>query len=86
MVCNLTAVLQDLRAGRIGVGHVMAMGASGTFSPHNHGAWPTRLRRTWGASNIAWNDLSPGHSLFDRPGQVYDSYGRETYLVLRFAY
>lgn len=38
MVCGLTAVLQDLRAGRIGLGHVMAMGASGTFSQHNHGA------------------------------------------------
>ena len=35
-------------------------------------------------SNITRNNLIPGHPLFDRPDQVYDSHARDIHLVLRF--
>ena len=38
------------------------------------------------ASNITRNNLIPGHALFDRPDQVYDSHAREIHLVLRFVF
>ena len=33
MICGVTTILQSLRAGRIGAGHVMVMGTSGAFIP-----------------------------------------------------
>ena len=38
------------------------------------------------SSNITRNNLIPGHPLFDRPDQVYDSHAREIHLVLRFTF
>lgn len=38
------------------------------------------------ASNITRNNLIPGHPLFDRPDQVYDSHARQIHLVLRFVF
>ena len=38
------------------------------------------------ASNITRNNLIPGHPVFDRPDQVYDSHAREIHLVLRFLF
>ena len=32
-ICGLTTMLQAVRAGRIGAGHVMVMGTSGAFIP-----------------------------------------------------
>ena len=37
-------------------------------------------------SNITRNNLIPGHPLFDRPDQVYDSHAREIHLVLRLVF
>ena len=37
-------------------------------------------------SNITRNNLIPGHPVFDRPDQVYDSHAREIHLVLRFLF
>ena len=37
-------------------------------------------------SNITRNNLIPGHPLFDRPDQIYDSHAREIHLVLRFTF
>ena len=37
-------------------------------------------------SNITRNNLIPGHPVFDRPDQVYDSHAREIHLVLRFKF
>ena len=38
------------------------------------------------SSNVTRNNLIPGHALFDRPDQVYDSHAREIRLVLRFTF
>ena len=38
------------------------------------------------ASRDTRNNLIPGHRLFDRPDQVYDSHAREIHLVLRFTF
>ena len=37
-------------------------------------------------SNITRNNLIPGHPVFNRPDQVYDSHAREIHLVLRFTF
>ena len=37
-------------------------------------------------SNITRNNLIPGHPVFNRPDQVYDSHAREIHLVLRFMF
>ena len=37
-------------------------------------------------SNITRNNLIPGHPLFNRPDQVYDSHAREIHLALRFTF
>ncbi len=37
-------------------------------------------------SRITRNNLIPGHPVFDRPDQVYDSHAREIRLVLRFTF
>ena len=37
-------------------------------------------------SNITRNNLIPGHPVFNRPDQVYDSHAREIHLVLRFLF
>ena len=37
-------------------------------------------------SNITRNNLIPGHAVFDRPDQVYDSHARRIHLVLRFTF
>ncbi len=38
------------------------------------------------SSNITRNNLIPGHAVFDRPDQVYDSHSREVRLVLRLTF
>ena len=38
------------------------------------------------SSNITRNNLIPGHPLFNRPDQVYDSHARNIHLVLRFTF
>ena len=38
------------------------------------------------SSNITRNNLIPGHPVFNRPDQVYDSHSRDIHLVLRFTF
>ena len=38
------------------------------------------------SSNITRNNLIPGHPMFNRPDQVYDSHARDIHLVLRFTF